>query len=243
MSAIHELRDSAPARALRLLHTTAAALRTLGWRVSESAFFDGGIADIAADRVWSRSNLQAHVRLLISGHSGAEQILFSELPAATTDDMLAVHTLIDSGRIRPAVVTPPRSRTHASSFREIGGDSFRVVVEQTFASVEAIRDTLRKHDLEVIADDLDEETRIDTVDLLHPIIVTDAAIWTMTDRIAPKKSVRLLQSAITGGEHRWIDIVRADSIDAFLAATTKHYESRYKKFGRPAKAARTRINS
>lgn len=245
MSVLHVIRDSPPARSLRLLHTTAASLRDLGWRVAESAFFDGGSADIAAARVWSRDTLHARVRLIVSGHSGTEQILFSELPATTIDDVLPSHTLAGNEVSRRAHVPAPRSRTHASTFREIGGDSFRDTVEQMFDSVDAIRATLRNHDLGVIADDLEdgadanEPRRIETVDLIHPIIVTDSAIWTMSDCIAPKKSVRLLQSAIIGGEHRWIDVVRADSVEAFLAATTKHYERRYKNFGRPAKAART----
>ncbi|HVR41254.1 MAG TPA: hypothetical protein VMU84_19325 [Thermoanaerobaculia bacterium] len=206
------------------IRATATALRDLAWRVKESAFFEGGTVDVAAERAWSRGALIARLRLLVNFHSSSEQLVFSQLPSISADDILPSHSLSD----RAAVVPPPRSRAHASTFREIGGESFRACVERTFASIDAIRATLRNHELAVA----EEGTDIEAIDLLHPIIVTDAAIRTLGERLAQKTSVRLLQSAIVGGEHRWIDVVHANAIGAFIAAITKHYEARHRKFAK-----------
>jgi hypothetical protein len=237
MTAIDDIHDSDPARSLALVRTTANSLRNLGWRVSEGTFFDSGTVDIAAERVWSRDALHARVRLVVNCISDVQQVLFSQLPEVGIDEILPSHTLSENAIARTATVPAPRSRAHAATFREIGGNSFRACVEATFDSIDAIRATLRNHDLAVIADDLEDGAEaseleaVHTVDLLHPIIATDATLRTLSVSLTPKKSVRLIQSAIAGGEHRWIDVVQSDAIEEFAATAMKHYETRYKKFG------------
>lgn len=143
---------------------------------------------------------------------------------------------------RTVRVAPPRARAAGYAFREPGGgnEPFRVAAEEVFGAAGAIDAELRAYDADVLADDLDALTdpaekadhAIRTLtalgrrtELLHGVVVTDAALWTVADehRIARVPLLRLHRSRVASAERTWIDIVQADAFARFAQSATRHY--------------------
>jgi hypothetical protein len=138
-------------------------------------------------------------------------------------------------------ITAPNVRLQSSLFRESG--DFGAVVDQAFKALDAVHSDLLKNATESIDDDLEflrpEEATdviapmIEQYDLLHNVVITDAAMWCMGERMTACTVVRLEQRGIDH-ELRWLDVVHASAMDAFFNTLTRHYTN---KLGGP-KAAR-----
>lgn len=229
-----EIRNSPEARALELGRAVAGTFRQLGWTTHEGAAYTSGLADVAATRSWERKNRETRVHLVARG-AFTERVLFSESSRAT-EDVIASHAagdLVDFEKLAPAPPPPaaPHARVHAAAFR--AEEAFRSVANEAFASIDDILRELRAHDLDVVRDDLsagaDEAETLAPLsrrrDLVHVIVVTDAALWTLGDSIKRHPWLRLHRARVIGAEDRWIDVVGTDAVEKYAAAVTRHYAS------------------
>lgn len=171
-------------------------------------------------------------------------------------DALLAQAGLDPATIVPIVtplrIAPPRSRAGAYAFREPreanGSELFRTAADEAFAAPAAIEAEIAAYDADVLMDDLnalaDSRARAEHVlerltalarhtELLHSIVVTDAALWTVTDeqRIARVSSLRLYRSRVATAECSWIDVVHADAFPAYAASASRHYTSAMRRRG------------
>jgi len=255
MHALDEILADPAARRLSLTRDAAAALAGLGWRVTQSAVHSGGTADVAADRAWSRDALSARVRLLLRCDSRAERIVLSSLDRAHDDRLpcytfgdddlaqrRAVAEVIGVDRLRSvayprevAFIEPARidalpARARAVAIRD-------AVLDEAFSSVDAVRRDLLQHDLDVVRDDLDIDRDVaaesalqaeQRCELLYPIVVTDAELWSLPER-KRHDWIRVERSSLVGHERQWIDVVHGAAVAAYADALTRHVASSYRK--------------
>jgi hypothetical protein len=131
--------------------------------------------------------------------------------------------------VLPCRVSPPPAHITASRIADLD-------TTVAFAAIDAIRADLLAFDLDVIVDDL---TLIDDVeeraahastslafraascDLLHVVLVTTATL--------PAPSVRLVQTTLTGGEPRWIDVVQSAAAEEYFEKVTSHYDAQFRR--------------
>ncbi|HKR66802.1 MAG TPA: hypothetical protein VJZ00_23955 [Thermoanaerobaculia bacterium] len=226
MSLQDEIRNSAEGQSLTLARSVADALRRLGWRTREGAAHASGLADVAATRTWERRSGETTVHLVIRC-AKASRVLFSDMQRETRD-VIASYTIAESETRPPAA---PRARVHAATFR--ADEEFSAIADDALASIDAVLQDLRDHDAEDIRDDVeagaDEETMRAQLAhrraLVHAIVVTDASLWTVGERIAKQKWLRLHRARVVGADERWIDVVTADAFEPYAAAITRHYAS------------------
>lgn len=241
MTTLEEIRSSPAGRSLALARGVVQTLRAEGWTVREAAAHAAGIADAVAMRIWRRAGLTADVRLIVRCHSDGERVLFSAADAVAEPLRSFCFAETRTGDETPtagARVTPPPTRVRAATFRADDA-SFGTAVDQAFASVSALICDLHDHELEVYHTDADTyaeagiayERDVPHVTFVHPIVVTNAALWTLSDpdRLTPRPSLRLHRTRAASGERSWIDIVQADAFTTFAQNTTRHYGNALKK--------------
>jgi hypothetical protein len=234
-----EIRNSAAGRSLALGRSVAETFRQLGWSSREGAAYSRegaacvtGLADVAATRSWERKNRETRVHLVVRCEL-AGQALFSEASRAT-DDVIASHAVGDTIELQKLPPSPPppaapRARVHASAFR--AEEPFRSAVDEAFAAIDQLVRELRAHDLDVVRDDIAagaEETETLAPlsrrrDLVHSIVVTDAALRTLGDSVKRHPWLRLHRARVIGMDDRWIDIVGVEAFAKYAAAVTRHY--------------------
>ena len=246
---LDDIRSSPALRSLILGRSVAGTLDREGWAVREGAAHAAGIADAAAEKSWGRKDLQVRVRLLVRCHHGGERLVFSRGVSRAAvlhrcEGSLEVTANVPAPA--PIRIAPPKAGASAYAFRESGEnrgyESFRTAASEAFAAPAAIEAEIAAYDAEVLADDLnalpDAAARAELAterltalarhtEVVHSIVVTDAALWTVTDeqRIARVSSLRLYRSRVTTAECSWIDIVHADAFPAWAASATRHYTS------------------
>ncbi|MDQ3280704.1 MAG: hypothetical protein M3Q69_04755 [Acidobacteriota bacterium] len=127
-------------------------------------------------------------------------------------------------------IAAPNARVHAAAFRD--EESFASVANAALSSIDHVLHDLFTYDHEVITDDLTDGTDEDLLfeaasrrHLVHAIVVTDAALWTVEDerRIARVNAVRLHRGKVVGAEERWIDVIHATAFADHANAVTNHY--------------------
>jgi hypothetical protein len=124
----------------------------------------------------------------------------------------------------------PRAKAHAGSYR--GGDDFAVIADDAFLSIDLVLHDLFDHDLEVLADDLDAGADANELlaplarrrDLVHAIVVTDAPLTLIGNRIADRDWLRVHRTRVVGAGGGWVDVVGAEGWAKYAGAVTKHYE-------------------
>jgi len=243
---------------LTLAHDAASALAANGWRPTLAAVHSGGIADVAADRVWSRGRLSAHVRLVVRCDSRSQRLVLPSLdvPAA---DRLPSYCLADDDpaqrRALASVIDPALiERLHATAYphaialteaahidalpaRARAAAVRDAAIDEAFASIDAVRRDLLQHDLEVVRDDLDIDrdfaagAMLDAacrLELLHPIVITDAELWSLPEK-KRRDWIRLERSSLVGHERQWVDIVEGGAFAAYAEALTRHVTASYRK--------------
>ena len=153
--------------------------------------------------------------------------------------------------VASARIDAPPARVHATGFREprAGFEPFTGLVDEAFASLDAIRNDLFARDCEVLEDDLETletDPRGDTpaahaahalgelantCELLHAVVVTDAQLSVLSggNRVNPAIAVRLRRQHVVTSEHAWIDIVQAEAFDAWAETVTHYYERAFAK--------------
>jgi len=258
MPAADDILAHPAARRLSLAHDAAASLAALGWRTARSAVHSGGTADVAADRSWSRGALAARVRLIVHCDARPERLLLSSLEASSHDrlpsysfgdddpaqrralaeiilpaDLARLHRTAyphEAAATEPARVDALPARARAAAARD-------EVLDEAFASVDAVRRDLLQYDLDVVRDDMDidRDVAVETAlhaaqrcELLQPIIVTDAELWSLPDR-RRHDWIRIERSSLVGHERRWIDVVRGDAFASYADALTRHLAAIYRK--------------
>lgn len=68
--------------------------------------------------------------------------------------------------------------------------------------------------------------------LFHPVVVTDARLWTLRrDGNVPAelRAARYVRSDGIHGINKWFDVVQRDHFEAYFAAITKHYNKSFSK--------------
>jgi len=235
----------------------AAALTAAGWRVMYAATHSAGVADLAAERRWSSGKLTARVRLVVHCDS-SDRLLFPAIYGGGADalpfyslaedeprqrralTLLAGPELVeqlqakayprDVALIRRAHIDPLPARARAAAISA-------AAIDDAFLAVEAIRGDLLAHDLDIARDDLelDRDAAAQTMfeaaarcDLLHPIVITRAEIWTVPDR-KRHPWLRAERCAIAGHERAWIDVVNAEAFESYAQALTRHISAAFRK--------------
>jgi len=226
-------------RVISLIREAKAILTAAGWTVREGAAHSRGTVDLAAQRIWRRGELEAHMHLLVllDPHDG--ELDFLDVPGkiphapitfSLGDDDPALQQLLgdelfarvhaiayrrEQSITAPARVEAPPARTRASFAT---GDFARA-----FDALDGVRDDLLEFALDMLADDGEAalDPFIRRCDLLHAIVITD--------RTMRQKSIRLEQSRVIGADYRWIDIVRSNAFADYANALTRHYASRFAK--------------
>jgi hypothetical protein len=241
-----------------LARDAASALAGNGWRVTHAATHSGGTADLAADRTWSRGRLTARVRLIVRCDAREERFVFSSLAAERAADRLpfysfgdddpaqrrALAAVLDDGikqlhaaayprevaLTEPARVDAPPARTLAAATRD-------AVLDEAFASIDAVRRDLFQHDLDIVRDDFDidrdvaAQTAIDAAhrcDLLIPIVITNAELWSLPEN-KRRDWIRIERSSLVGHERQWIDVVEGAAFARYADALARHLTSAFRK--------------
>jgi hypothetical protein len=202
MPTVDDLLTHPAARRPTLARDAATALAANGWRITHAARYFGGMADVAADRTWSRGRITARVRLVIRCDSRDQRLAFSSLgdwsdglPFYSLGDddpaqRRALGKLFDDSQLHaaayprqtaltePARIDAPRAPARVAAIAD-------AALDEAFASIDAVRHDLLQHDLDVIADDLDidrdfaAQAAIDAAhrcELIYPIVITDAEL-------------------------------------------------------------------
>lgn len=239
-----EIRSSDAGRSIALIRDVAASLRALGWMAREAAEHSAGVLDLAATRIATRKGLETRVHLLIRCHSGSH-VLFSEA-AREVDDSVASYSIGDDDLAQRRALTEvlgayeveavlhrapiaPRAKTHAASYR--GDDAFAVIADDAFLSIDIVLHDLFDDDLDVLADDLDAGGDASALlaplarrrDLVHAIIVTDAPLTVIGDRLSDRDWLRIHRTRVAGAGGGWVDVVGAEAFAKYARAVTKHY--------------------
>jgi hypothetical protein len=231
MAAQDEIRNSAEGQSLALARAVAAAFRGLGWRTREGAAYAGGLVDVAATQAWDRPNRDTRVHVLVRCQR-ASRVLFSE-SSRTAEDFIASYALGDTMDL-PAFPPPaaPPARVHAAALRT--EEEFRAVVDEAFASIDAVLGELRAHDVDVVRDDVDAGGRESDAmallarrrELVHAVVVTDSVLWTFGERLAKQPWIRLHRARVVGAEERWVDVVSVAAFEKYATAVTRYYAKR-----------------
>jgi hypothetical protein len=227
-----EIRNSEAGRSLALGRTVGETFRHLGWTTREGAAYTSGLADVAATQAWERKNGETRVHLVVRCEL-AERVLFSEM-SRVTEDVIASHAagdILDLARPSPPPPAAPPARVHAAAFR--AGEPFRTVLEESFTSIEDVLRELRAHDLDLVCDDVaagaEESAAMASVsrrrDLVHALVVTDAVLWTVGERLARHPWLRLHRARVIGADDRWVDIINTDAVEKYAASVTRYYAS------------------
>lgn len=239
-----EIRNSTAGRSIGIIRDVAPSLRALGWMVREAAEHSAGVVDVAATRISRRKGVETRVHLLIHCHAGS-RVLFSEVEREV-DDSVASYSIADDdleqrraltevlGEFQmPAVAPPatiaPRAKAHAGSYR--GDEAFALIADGAFLSIEIVLNDLFEHDLDVLADDIDAGGNANELlapltrrrDLVHVIIVTDAALTLVGDRITDRDWLRIHRTRVAGAGGGWVDVVGAGAFAKYASAVTKQY--------------------
>lgn len=223
MTSTDPIRTSPAARFLGLTRRIAKLLRAQDWSVRESA----RDADLVAMLAWQSPRVTADTRLLVMCHSGDEPALFSATESA--DEVLP-----SFGASLPFAPSP--MRTKAGLFR--ADDALTDTISDAFTSIPDVIEDLQLYTNAIEADDAEDaldagielEPNTPHTTFLHPIVITDAPLFLMTDaRLAPTPSLRLIRTSAATANRAWIDIVNADSFETYVASVTKHYVTGMKK--------------
>ena len=151
-----------------------------------------------------------------------DDTLISELHAAAYPRETAL--------TEPARIDAPRARTRVAALAD-------AVLDEAFASIDAVRRDLLQHDLDVIGDDLDidrdfaAQAAIDAAhrcELIYPIVITDAELWALP-RKQRRDWLRIERASLVGHERQWIDIVEATGFASYAEALTRHLSAAYRK--------------
>lgn len=234
------------------LRDTSALLRSAGWSVREGATHSLGTVDLAAQRTWSRGDLEAVLHLLIiiddaegelafseeNGQTGHAPLTFSlgdddpvQRRALGSDLFGRLHTLAyirEQSITAPAQVDAPPARARASFFRSTSSsDAFT----RAFAALDGVHNDLLQHSLETISDDLELLSEKEAPAALAPFVRRRDLLHAIviTDQTMHAGSIRLEKTRVVGAEYRWIDIVRSDAFSDFAHALTRHYTARFRK--------------
>jgi hypothetical protein len=240
------------ARRASLARDAAAALTAHGWRTTHAARHSAGTADIAAQRSWSRGRLTARVLLVIRCDSRDARLVFTTLEDAADrlpsyslgdDDprqRRALAGLLDDAQlhaaayprekalIEPAHLDAPRARTRVAAIAD-------TVLDEAFASIDAVKNDLLQHDLDVIGDDMDidrDAAMQSATDMAHhcdsiyPIVLTDAELWSIPEQ-RRHDWIRVERASLAGQERQWIDVVHA--FPSYAGALTRHISAVYRK--------------
>jgi len=225
------------------LREASSLLRAAGWSVREGATHSRGSVDLAAQRVWTRGEIEAVVHLLIVIDDAEGELAFlqaegkvdhapltfslgDETSMLDRDLAAQLHALAyrrEQSITSAAQVDAPKARRRATWS---SGDFTRA-----FAALDGVRNDLLKLSIDTLSDDLelldadDAEAAIAPFarrrDLLHAIAITSQTMRT--------KTFRLEQARVVGADYRWIDVVSADSFADFTDALTRHYTARFAK--------------
>jgi hypothetical protein len=223
VTSIDTIRTTPAARFLGLTRRIAKILRAEEWTVRESA----RDADLVAMRAWQSTRLTADARLLLMCHSGEEPALFSSTESA--DEVLP-----SFGASMP--FAPPAMRAKAGLFR--ADDALTDTISDAFTSIPDVIDEIQAYTHAIEADDTEDaleagielEPNTPHTTFLHPIVITDAPLFLMTDaRLTSIPLLRLIRTSAATAHRAWIDVVHAEAAETYVANVTKHYVSGMKK--------------
>jgi hypothetical protein len=250
---LEEILTQPLARRSTLARDAATTLAALGWRVTYSAHHSAGTADLAAERSWSRGRLTARVRLIIRCDARDERLVFPSLEGEGFDRLpsyslgdddpaqrRALAKLLDDAALHAAAyprdiaITEP-ARIDALHARTRAAAIHDPALDEAFASIDAVRHDLLRHDLDVIADDLDidrdvaVESAVDAAhrcELLVPVVITDAELWSLPGR-RRHPWLRAERASLVGHERQWVDV--AQDFEGYAGALTRHVNAQYRK--------------
>jgi len=229
-----EIRTSVAGRSLDLGRSVAETFRQLDWTAREGAAYMNGLADVAATRAWQRKDGETWVHVVVRCALG-ERVLFSEAKRETEDIVASYASgdLMDFENLQPSPPPPaaPPARFHAAAFR--ADDPLPAVINGAFAAIDDLLREIHAFDLDIIRDDIDagagESEVLDPLSnrrhLVHSIVVTDAALWTLGDNVARHPWLRLHRARVIGADDRWIDVAGIDALEKYAGAITRYYSS------------------
>ena len=258
MAVIDDILAEPAARRLALARDAADALAASGWRMTYAAVHSGGTADLAAERTRTHNKLAARVRLIIHCDSRQQRFVLSSLDAPITD-RLPFYSLGDDDpaqrRALAATLDPDLiAQIHAAAYpraialterAQIDAPPARAhvaaisdqVLDEAFASADAVRRDLLQHDLDVIRDDADIDRdfaahgAIDAAhrcELLYPIVITDAELRSIPDK-KRHDWLRVERTSLVGHQRQWIDLVHGAAFAHYADALTRHISAAYRK--------------
>ena len=235
-----------------LLREVSSTLESLGWSLREGASHSRGSVEVAAQRSWSRGELEAVLHLLIVIDPTDDALAFADNDPTIEDAPIALSlgdddpeqrralaAILDRDRLAwlhataypreesitaPArVVAPPARRSAPFT----GNDESLI---RAFDALDGVRDDLWKATIEALAEDL-EFLPEDAPAIIDPFLRRCDLLHAIvvTDRVMPNESVRLETRRVVGAEHRWIDVVRSVAFADFAGALTRHYDARLTK--------------
>jgi hypothetical protein len=136
----------------------------------------------------------------------------------------------DEARLRGARIDAMRARSRGAAISLPS-------LDDAFHAIDAVRSDLLAHDLDIVRDDLDldRDSGVQTLlggamrcDLLYPIVITDATLWSLPD-IRRHDWLRVERRSVVGHERRWVDIVNAEDFAPYAQALTRHLNAALRK--------------
>jgi hypothetical protein len=239
-------------RTIALLREVSSTLESLGWSLREGASHSRGSVEIAAQRTWTRGELEAVLHLLIIIDPTEGELSFADDDPTIEDAPIAfslgdddpeqrraLAAILDRDRLAwlhataypreesitaPARVVAPPARRSAPF---VAGDES---LTRAFDALDGVRDDLWKAAIEALAEDL-EFLPEDAPAIIDPFLRRCDLLHAIvvTDRVMPNESVRLSMRRVVGAEHRWMDVVRSMTFADFASALTRHYDARLTK--------------
>jgi hypothetical protein len=240
-------------RTIALLREVSSTLESLGWSLREGASHSRGSVEVAAQRSWTREELQAVLHLLIIIDPTEGELAFAD-DAPTIDDApiafslgdddpeqrRALATILDRDRLAWLHATAyPREESITAPARVVAQPARRTAsfaagndesLARAFDALDGVRDDLWKAAIEALSEDL-EYLPEDAPAIIDPFLRRCDLLHAIvvTDRVMPNESVRLSMRHVVGAEHRWIDVVRSVAFADFASALTRHYDARLTK--------------
>lgn len=247
------------ARRLTLAHQTAAALEAHGWDVAQAVVHSAGTADVAAERIWSRSKLTARVRLIIRCHWRSDPLVFASAPQRPGGDRPLSYSFGDDDPAQRRALAelldaPLIARIHAAAYpREVsvvepahvdappaadrGTGVLDSSINMAIVAADAVHVDLLDHDLDVVRDDLDIDRDAGTRAALDAVyrceLLYPIVVTSAEIRSLPQQRrhdwLRIERSSLVGSERRWIDVVEAPAFASYADALTRHFNAAYRK--------------
>jgi hypothetical protein len=149
---------------------------------------------------------------------------------------------------------PPKAPVHASSAKDAVGERSGGEKEPLWQAMQVVFAAMNgttRQELGMLLSELhnhltgggvDVETAVEalengamSLDLFHPIVVTEASLFMLsgTGALKPTRWCRLEHSRISS-EHRWFDLVSFEGFDGYAAQVTRAYEVFFKRSCTPA---------